>query len=188
MGSFYPEDLPEEWRLDFYCNEFRALVVPAQLWTNDDSAEAQEWTSGLGEETRVYLEIPGQISLSRMRRASATLADRFAGFVAASEPGSLPTEPGIAVGIWGRAAPPSPLAPGICWCWPGQGGLPQCRGNGLATAWIGPEPLTPMVLRQTIEALAAAGGDDNSLLVVRGGPASLGLMRDAQTLTALLGI
>ncbi len=28
VGSYYPEGLPAEWRLDFYANRFRALLLP----------------------------------------------------------------------------------------------------------------------------------------------------------------
>lgn len=187
-GAFYPEDLPEAWRLDFYCNEFRAVVVPAALWAGDSSAGRNDWATGLGEETRVYLELPAHISLPRIREASEALTDRLAGFVASGEPENLPTEPGVPVGIWSRAAPRLPPAPGVGWCWPGQAGVPQCVGDGLATAWIGPEPMRPLALRRIIEALAAAAPAGNALLVVRGGPGSLGLMRDAETLATLLGL
>lgn len=31
LGSFYPEDLPEEWRLSYYANEFHTVLVPAYI-------------------------------------------------------------------------------------------------------------------------------------------------------------
>ena len=31
-GSFYPEEMPEEWRLDFFANTFRAVCVPMAQW------------------------------------------------------------------------------------------------------------------------------------------------------------
>ncbi|NPA72816.1 MAG: hypothetical protein GXO35_08320 [Gammaproteobacteria bacterium] len=41
LGTFYPEDLPEDWRLDYYSNAFRTLLVPQQTW--------QAWALGGAE-------------------------------------------------------------------------------------------------------------------------------------------
>ena len=30
--DFYPEDLPPDWRLAFYANEFQTVCVPAAYW------------------------------------------------------------------------------------------------------------------------------------------------------------
>lgn len=31
--SFYPEDLPEEWRLAYYNTQFRCTYLPLEVWT-----------------------------------------------------------------------------------------------------------------------------------------------------------
>ncbi|QKI89745.1 hypothetical protein [Thiomicrorhabdus xiamenensis] len=32
QDTFYPDDLPEEWRLDFYLNHFRLAAIPQHIW------------------------------------------------------------------------------------------------------------------------------------------------------------
>lgn len=55
--SFYPEDLPEDWQLSYYSNEFRAVVVPASEWTGEDSVDIERWMEDTSEEFIFYLEV-----------------------------------------------------------------------------------------------------------------------------------
>lgn len=48
-GSYYPEDLPPEWRLAYYANEFSAVVVPAAQWQRADAATAAQWAVDVPE-------------------------------------------------------------------------------------------------------------------------------------------
>ena len=41
--SFYPEDLPEDWQLDFYANYFRTVLVPHSQWLSADEEELEGW-------------------------------------------------------------------------------------------------------------------------------------------------
>lgn len=41
-GKFYPEDLPEDWQLDFYANYFRTVLVPQNQWLQWDSEVCEE--------------------------------------------------------------------------------------------------------------------------------------------------
>jgi hypothetical protein len=56
-GSFYPDDLPEDWQLSFYSNEFSAVVVPASEWVGLDYVELERWVEDVPEGFRFYLEI-----------------------------------------------------------------------------------------------------------------------------------
>ena len=38
--SYYPPELPEEWRFCFYSNRLRSVLVPAQVWAESGSAPA----------------------------------------------------------------------------------------------------------------------------------------------------
>lgn len=55
--SFYPEDIPEDWRLGFYANEFNTLLVPWSQW----SESVEDIKVGLDdteEDFHLYLELP----------------------------------------------------------------------------------------------------------------------------------
>ncbi len=56
-GSFYPDDLPEDWQLSFYGNEFNAVVVPASKWVSLDIVEIERWIEDVPEEFLFYLEV-----------------------------------------------------------------------------------------------------------------------------------
>lgn len=57
QSCFYPEDLPEDWRLSYYSNEFRAVVVPAEYWPGVDEAEVERWVEDTGEAFQFFLEV-----------------------------------------------------------------------------------------------------------------------------------
>jgi len=42
-GSFYPEDLPDDWLLSYYNTQFRAVYLPATVWQVATDAEWTQW-------------------------------------------------------------------------------------------------------------------------------------------------
>ena len=56
VNNFYDEDLPEDWQLGFYANEFPIVCVPSSDWIqlNDIS----EWLDDISDSFRFILEIP----------------------------------------------------------------------------------------------------------------------------------
>lgn len=82
QGSYYPADLPEEWRLGYYSNEFRAVVVPARQWQAASSAQIQEWYDETHEGFHFYLEIVDFMAdwATHAIRAQV-LGDRLGGFI-----------------------------------------------------------------------------------------------------------
>ena len=55
INDFYSEDLPEEWQLGFYSNEFPVVYVPASDWLDDSNIA--EWTEDVADSFRFILEI-----------------------------------------------------------------------------------------------------------------------------------
>jgi len=41
--QFYPDDLPEDWRLGYFANQFRATLLPAEIWTNTKPTTITQW-------------------------------------------------------------------------------------------------------------------------------------------------
>lgn len=87
-GAFYPDDLPPEWRLAYYANEFRAVVVPAALWRGADAGTAAQWAADTAEGFRFLLEAAAGAPAAALVQA---LGDRYAGMAG---PG------GLAVARW----------------------------------------------------------------------------------------
>lgn len=58
LNDFYDEDLPEDWRLGFYSNEFPVVYVPAVAWLVDEVIDLSQWTEDVSDSFRFILELP----------------------------------------------------------------------------------------------------------------------------------
>lgn len=54
LNEFFPEDLPADWRIEYYSNEFDLLHLPASLW---DDAEFNLLEMTLPDEMTGILEV-----------------------------------------------------------------------------------------------------------------------------------
>jgi len=57
VGSYYPEDLPEDWRLSYYSNELNTVLVPESDWTNKNRDDIEEWIDETHDEFIFYFEL-----------------------------------------------------------------------------------------------------------------------------------
>ncbi len=57
QDSFYPDDLPEEWQLTYYANEFLCVLVPAHYLLADD-CDIEQWLDDVPDIFRFYVEWP----------------------------------------------------------------------------------------------------------------------------------
>ena len=58
LGSYYPDDLPEDWQLGYYANNFSVVMVPAEYWSPSSGYDLEGWLDGVNEGFRFYLEYP----------------------------------------------------------------------------------------------------------------------------------
>ena len=56
-GSFYPEDMPEDWQLDFYANTYRVVLVPEKQWCSWSSDEIAETVEAVEGEFSFFFEL-----------------------------------------------------------------------------------------------------------------------------------
>jgi len=59
-GTFYPEDMPEEWHLTFYNNVFSCVYLPYSEWSSHDDAELSAWNADVTDRFRFVLEVNPQ--------------------------------------------------------------------------------------------------------------------------------
>ena len=190
-GGFYPEDLPPEWRLDYYANEFRQVLVPADDWQQADSDAIELWSEAVDPEFRFYIELPDALD----RDATSLLPDKLrpldglVGGLVRRSPLDGGTEsasaepPGHSVSLYIEApagtALPEPALP----AWSGTpdtlaqapiAGLVRLRADGKHS---------PLELRRWCEALRPPPGDAREILLfLDGDPPS---MNDLITLKQL---
>ena len=60
LQSFYPEDLPEDWRLTYYANEFSAVLLPRACWVGVSLEQLRVWRDDVSESFRFFFLIDGQ--------------------------------------------------------------------------------------------------------------------------------
>ncbi len=60
-GSFYPQDLPEDWRLTYYANAFRSVLVPAERLASVTGENLTRWREEVPEDFLFYLEVSGHL-------------------------------------------------------------------------------------------------------------------------------
>lgn len=53
---FYPDDLPTEWQSSYYANEFRQVLLPAQIWEQPEQQLAL-WQEEVSEGFQFYIEV-----------------------------------------------------------------------------------------------------------------------------------
>lgn len=58
LDVYYPDDLPEDWRLGYYANEFGCVVVPARVWGAASLGVIEQWLQDVGEDFMFFLELP----------------------------------------------------------------------------------------------------------------------------------
>ncbi len=56
-GAFYPEILPADWRLSFYANNLRSVLVPAETWEQGTVSDVRLWATDVYAEFRFVLEL-----------------------------------------------------------------------------------------------------------------------------------
>ena len=56
-GGFYPDDLPEDWRLTYYANEFGCVLVPQDQWLSADEDQWAGWEDDPVDSFRFFLEV-----------------------------------------------------------------------------------------------------------------------------------
>ena len=60
LEAYYPDDLPEDWRLDYYSNEFGCVILPADLWMMTDEDVIEQWLEEAEDDFMFFLELPEQ--------------------------------------------------------------------------------------------------------------------------------
>lgn len=86
VGDFYPDDLPPEWRLTYYANEFPLLLLPGEAWRTADRERLRGWCEDVSERFRFVLDVSGigpdaGTTLGQLQACRCALGDRLAGAV-----------------------------------------------------------------------------------------------------------
>ena len=195
VGSFYPDDLPEEWKLGFYSNEFRVVMLPADLEL--DAEIGEELIEDSGENLLFLVEINSPESALERIEVCHRMDDRCGGIVLQAEaftleqiasvlkkcrplPVSVCVEQGVK-----KEAISEFLGETVSLSWDGQGQPP--RAGELNLVRVSDANITPRDMRQIIEqALKMGGFDGLTVLLLEGTPPAIDSLRNAGVILDLL--
>ena len=191
-SSFYPGGLPPEWRLTYYANAFRGVLVPAERLAASTEAEVAGWAGDVHSEFLFFAELApsGEADLDAWLRRVAPLGERLGGLVLQSGAGRFSADRLSAISSrWVLASLAEPAADGDP---PGSPRvLPLWRPGSGAVSCVGlldGEPRGPRELRQVVEDFgAASAGCAGALLCFPGSPGAWQEMEQAQVIAGLLG-
>ena len=80
--DYYPEDIPSDWKLAFYANDFSALVLPESFWQGERLQAVVEQLEDIDPGFSVYCLLQSELPESALLLAAKqSLADYFAGFI-----------------------------------------------------------------------------------------------------------
>ncbi len=204
-NSYYPEDLPPDWRLGYYANEFSLAVITGreQTLADDLVAEIEECRDQLAAVIAVNLD---DADAGQALQQAVALANRLgrqcAGIVVQCRPALLADE-GLSA-LLGACAQQMPLCidpqvealsptlqarlrqQGIGWSWNALSDSDGLDSGRLGIISIEGE-FTPRQLRERVETALRFGSDDRKLaLIFHGRPPSIEQMRQAKMIEELL--
>ena len=213
LNDFYSDDLPEEWRLGFYSNEFPVIYVPAADWLNtidSDSEDLADWTEDVADSFRFILEVSADILEDEQRFAAALdkvkeLGDFCLGLVFQLNP-NICSDSHLFQQSIDRAIAITPVCvdrqgnilndelqkvladKNISEVWDGKSTETEsCKRGSLAISHISSDELDMAALRKVVEhCLTTSSEDCISVLCIDGNPPSLELLRNADIILNLL--
>jgi hypothetical protein len=81
MGDFYPDDLPDEWRLAYFANEFSGVLIPRAEWEQADAEQFKAWVDEVSDSFRFYLELDSMVATQVCLLKGRALGASLGGFV-----------------------------------------------------------------------------------------------------------
>jgi hypothetical protein len=168
--GFYPEGLPEDWRLTYFANTTRGVVLAPATWQAADGDMLARWRDDVHAAFRFYLAVDdGRVAAPLALHAAEILGERLGGWI-------LPD------GTDATALRLAPCHRLVC--------SPEAaaRAPAVALAWEVPPALTRDLrgARHAAEQIAAAAGERPAVAVL--GRARFADLMRWQSLLELLGV
>jgi hypothetical protein len=84
--DYYPEDIPQEWKLGYYANDMTAVVVPESFWQQADKEQLEQMAEDVHDDFGFYFQIEKTWpSVDEYERIESIFAANFCGFLVENE-------------------------------------------------------------------------------------------------------
>ncbi len=182
--DFFPDDLPADWRLSFYANEYGGILLPAEVWEQEQKPD--DWLDDVPEVFDFHFQVRAgmrRASLDRLIKAADALDVRLKGLILEAEDEQgydrlLDSLKGI---LPGRKLSVMSPCRDLSLCW--QPELTTVTACGPGVLMLNGDK-TPRELRTMIEDFAAVTTEETAILFVR---APVPAMENLKTLLDLMG-
>ena len=202
-ADFYPEDLPLDWRLSYYANEFPVVLVTTQEWCLPEVA-ATRWCEECEASFHFVLEIranTAEEAQSQLHRAAA-FGDRCIGSLLRTNVNSdveaidylldsIVAFSPLCVDFGERKPADSVLQllrnRQISWCWHGEDEPEGLMLGSFAVTRIITNDVDPRQIRYWVETCLTSGDEKRkTILLFDGDPPNIEVVRQAQIILDLL--
>lgn len=179
-SAYYPDDLPEDWRLPFYCNEYRGLLIPHSEWS---ALSPEFWPEAVENDLACFLEWPAETDCEQLRPHAEALGHHLKGVLRLG--GDTRLQPDLDVPLF-TDAPGATEEIGVLWTGPTGSAHPQ-EGVVVGRIDAGEKP-DPRAMRSVLEEFRLVAGDARTAyLFLDGQPPNPGALEDVRMLVDLLG-
>ncbi len=106
--EFYPDDLPDDWRLAYYSNEFRVVVIPGETLAQADAESIEDWAEAVADDFDFLLDLPSwfiagarqdpDAAMQRLLNTVAPISEQVAGVILPAAP-AMTVLPPIVAGL-----------------------------------------------------------------------------------------
>ncbi|MDG6777422.1 hypothetical protein QCB44_01760 [Thiomicrorhabdus sp. zzn3] len=120
LGTFYPEDLPQDWELDYYSNAFRVVLLPQAQWRQWGEEEIEDALDAVEGDFSFFLALSEPLSevlASQIEVVKSHMGSKLGGVVVFAEDW-LPDE--WICGLPVSLVSSSQTLPGWRWQWANQ--------------------------------------------------------------------
>ncbi len=190
-SSYYPEDLPEDWRLDYYSHHFQFVLMQANEWLHCSEDEIEQWLEDVKDSFDFFLALGaddiGAPAIRQVVRIKGILAERLQGLVVMHcnetiETSVLQELSALTTVYIDTDSGDEEAAAGTSPCWREGRSM-----RGCALGFIGEDAARDMRnMRAIMEAFIEQGGAQQLYLVYVGKPPSTKAMQDAQIILQML--
>ena len=189
--TYYPEDLPEDWRLDYYSHHFNFVVIRQVEWRQATRDDITQWLEDVPDDFLFYLSVdagnPDSGLLDQLLLITSIMGKRLSGILPGGMKQHVPNEMIMElsrlVTVYVDVDDSSGMAGNIKYCW-----RPGRKVAGAALGILPAESTIDMRgMRVCIQEFLAQGEEDQDLrLVFEGEPPSVKAMQDAQVIIEML--
>jgi len=93
-NDYYPEDLPEDWRLDYYSHHFQFILMQTNEWLHVSPRDIEQWLDDVNDAFEFFLAIQPEAinstSIKQIAIIKAGLGGRLQGLVILNAKSTLP--------------------------------------------------------------------------------------------------